>query len=84
MIANVKETNNNDNNNHDNKPQTEFELHRLHIVYDIIHHMKKRNICPEVFCAQKCVQRNFTNLQKNRPVPEFLFNKVAGLTQLCS
>ena len=65
-------------------PQTEFELHRLHIVYGIIHHMKKRNIRPEIFCTRKCAQRNFANLKTNRPFPEFLFNKVTGLKQFGS
>ena len=45
-------------------PQPEFEMHRLHIVYDIIHDMMKRNIRLEFFCAQKEVHRKFANFKK--------------------
>ena len=40
-------------------PQTEFELHRLHIAYDRIQHMRKRRIYLGVLCTRKNFVKNF-------------------------
>ena len=63
-------------------PETEFELHRLHILYDIVHHMKIETFVPKFFV--KMYSEKFRKFKKNRPVLEFLFDKVACLTQVCS
>ena len=36
------------------------------------------------FSAHENVFRETSQISKNRPVPEFLFNEGEGLTQLCS